>query len=140
MNGATDDRRLETLRSIPLFEGCSEESLQRILKLANEFEAGSGHVLIQPNEAGAGLFIVEEGTVAVDLHGKRIELGPGEFFGELALLDEGAVHAARVSVLTPIKCLAIRRDDFDDLLTSEPHMATVIMRTLARRLASTLRS
>jgi CPA1 family monovalent cation:H+ antiporter len=138
----TDDlgsHRMETLRAIPLFEGCTDASLERLLAIANEFEAGSGHVLAQPNEPGAGLFILEEGTVAVDLHGSRIELGPGEFFGELALLDERATHVARVSTTSPIKCLAIRREDFDELLASEPHMAVVMLRTLARRLAATIR-
>jgi len=138
----TDDlesRRIQNLKAIPLFEGCSEASLARILGIATEFEAGSGHVLVQPNEAGSGLFILEEGTVAVDLHGKRVELGPGEFFGELALLDERATHVARVSATSPVRCLALRREDFDELLASEPLMATAMLRALAHRLAVSIR-
>jgi CRP-like cAMP-binding protein len=137
----TDDlesRRIQNLKAIPLFEGCSEATLARILAIATEFEAGSGHVLVQPNEVGSGLFILEEGTVTVDHHGKRIELGPGEFFGELALLDERATHVARVSAASPVRCLAIRREDFDALLASEPSMATVMLRALAHRLATSI--
>jgi CRP-like cAMP-binding protein len=128
--------RLETLRSIPLFTDLSEESLASILDCATEFEAQRGHVLVQPNQAGSGLFIIEEGTVEVELPHRRIELGPGEVFGELALLDEGATRTGRVRVVKQFRGLAIARPDFDRLLQSEPRMAISMLKTLARRLAA----
>ena len=127
---------LESLRSVPLFESLSDATLERVLTMANEFEAQPGHVLVAPNQPGAGLFVIEEGKVTVDLRGREVELGPGEFFGELALLDEGAVHAGRVCAATNVKCLAIRRDDFAELLESEPRIARAMLKVLARRLAS----
>jgi CRP-like cAMP-binding protein len=127
---------LETLRSIPLFADLSEESIASILDCATEFEAQRGHVLVQPNQAGSGLFIIEQGVVEVELPHRTLELGPGEFFGELALLDEGATRTRRVRVVKQLRCLAIARSDFDRLLQTEPLMAISMLRTLARRLAA----
>jgi CRP-like cAMP-binding protein len=130
--------RVEKLREIPLFAECSDESLRRIAELATEFDAEPGHVLAQWNQPGTGLFILEEGTVVAELSGRRVNLGPGEFFGELALLDERAVHTGRVRAVEHIRALAIRRDDFHKLLESEPTMAITMLRVVARRLASML--
>jgi CRP-like cAMP-binding protein len=128
--------RLETLRSIPLFADLSQASLESILEFAAEFEAQRGHVLVQPNQPGAGLFIIEEGVVEVELPNRKLELGAGEFFGELALLDAGATRTARIRVVKQVRCLAIARAEFDRLLQSEPKMAISMLRTLARRLAA----
>ncbi len=119
-----------------MFEGLSDEALQRILDKANEFDAVAGHVLVAPNQPGTGLFVIEEGKVTVDIRGREIELGPGEFFGELSLLDEGALHHARVCAATDVRCLALRRDDFTELLETEPQIARSMLRVLARRLGS----
>lgn len=129
--------RLENLRSIPLFEQLSNDSLSEILRCATEFEADPGHVLVQPNQAGSGLFVIEQGSVTVELPGRRIELGPGDFFGELALLRQDEKHTARVSASSSVRCMAIRRDDFDNLLEKEPVIAITMLKTLAKRLAET---
>ena len=128
--------RLEALRSIPLFTDLSQVSLESILDCASEFEAQRGHVLVQPNQPGSGLLIIEEGLVEVELPNRKLQLGPGEFFGELALLYVGATRTARIRVVKRVRCLAIARADFDRLLQSEPKMAISMLRTLARRLAA----
>lgn len=130
----TDDRA-EKLRAVPLFAELSDEALDRILDHAADFEVQAGHVLIEPNQPGAGLFVIEEGSVLVQVKDREIELGEGEFFGELALLDEGAVHIGRVCANSRLRCLAISRSDFDQLLKSEPSIAISMLRILARRLA-----
>ena len=135
MSEAPSTGQFANLRAVPLFADLPDDVLAHVARCATEFEAAEGHVLVQPSMAGAGLFIIEEGAVKVEAHGKTIELGPGEFFGELALLDEGATHSARVCAATPLKCLAIGRNDFDDLLTSEPRLAITMLRTVARRLS-----
>lgn len=129
------EQRLERLRQIPLFAELSDSALGRILDRATEFEANHGHVLVQPDEPGAGLFVIEDGTVSVDLRDRKIELGPGEFFGELALLDERARHTGRVCAETNLRCLAIARDDFEELLEAEPRLALAMLKALAHRLA-----
>jgi len=133
------DDLLARLRSVPLFAELGDDSLKLLADHVAEFEARRGHLLAQPGQPGAGLFILLDGRVKVELPTKTVELGPGEFFGELALLDESAVHTGRVVSDSNIKCLALSRDDFDDLLRAEPTIAVTMLRVLARRLASLIR-
>jgi CRP-like cAMP-binding protein len=139
MVNAEHDDLLVRLRSVPLFADLSDESLKLVADHVAEFEARRGHLLAQPGQPGAGLFILLDGRVRVELSSRTVELGPGEFFGELALLDEAAVHTGRVVSDSDIRCLALSRDDFDELLQSEPTIAVVMSKVLARRLASILR-
>ena len=78
------------LRAIPIFADLDDEALARVGAVVTEFEAPAGHVLTQPGQEGSGMFILEEGTVTVELpRGAIITLEPGEFFGELAILAAG---------------------------------------------------
>jgi len=123
------------LRTIPLFGGLDDEALAAIADVATEFEAAAGHVLVERGQEGAGMFVLEEGTVAVDLPGGRsLRRGAGEFFGELALLG-GGPRSARVHATTPVRCLAIGRRDFAELLEREPRIAVAMLPVLAQRLA-----
>ncbi|MEX2553064.1 MAG: cyclic nucleotide-binding domain-containing protein [Actinomycetota bacterium] len=134
MDRPTIDQRLQTLKSIPLFEGFSKASLRTILDMSGELEAAPGQVLVQPKMEGSGLFVIEEGTVVVERSGKNIELGPGQFFGELALLT-ATTRTARVRAKTPARLIAIGRSEFRTLLDSEPKMAIAMLEVLAKRLA-----
>ena len=126
--------RVERLREIPIFAGLSDSSLDRVAAMAREVELGAGQVLIQPHEPGSGMYVIEDGTVTVESRGRTIELGPGEFFGELSLLVPEAARSARVRSVTPVRCLALGRNDFTSLLESEPALALSMLRSLARRL------
>jgi CRP-like cAMP-binding protein len=139
MTDLTRPERIDHLRSVPLFAGVSDRGLDRVLTAASEHEIPAGHVLIQPDQAGTGLFVIEDGTVAVDRPNGTVELGAGEFIGELALLFDGAVHSLRVRAVTPVRVLALARDDFTALLESEPQLALAMLRVLARRLWNTSR-
>lgn len=127
---------VEKLKSIALFADLGDASLAHVAKLADEVEIPAGLTLMQPGEAGTGLFILEEGTVTVELPGgKKLDLGPGECFGELALLDDRA-HTGRVRAKTALRAIAIRRAEFQELLETEPKIAVSLLRVLARRLAT----
>ncbi len=128
--------QMRTLRKVPLFAGLSDAGLRRILKLSTLYDAPAGRVLVQPGAAGSGLFVIEEGTVAVEHRGESIELGSGEFFGELALLSDRA-HAARVRAKTAVRCLAIDRFAFSKLLLDEPKIAISMLEALAARFSKT---
>lgn len=128
------DERVEQLRAVPLFSAMSDEALARIGDVATEFEAQAGHVLVQPGQEGSGMFVLQEGTVVVERPGMSREQGPGEFFGELALLAP-VVRSARVRATTPIRCLAISRQAFASILEAEPAIALAILPVLAQRLA-----
>ena len=129
----SDAVAVERLREIPLFAGLDDAALGRLREESAEIEAPAGHVLVQPREPGTGLYVVVDGTVAVEYRDTTIELGPGEFFGELSLLVEDASRSARVRAVTPVRCLAIGRTEFDELLDSEPSVALTMLRTLAAR-------
>ncbi len=130
--------RAESLRSIPMFAGLDDVGLWHVSQLATEVELPAGHVLVQPGEEGAGMFIILDGTANVELPGGTpVVCGPGEFIGELSLLVEGLVHTGRVRAGTDIRCLALGRDDFVRLLDTYPQIAVSMLRILARRLAAT---
>jgi CRP-like cAMP-binding protein len=137
MSQGEASEQIVRLRNVPLFADLPDEVLADIATRATSFEASEGHVLVQPNMAGAGLFVIEDGSVTVEAPGRKIELGPGEFFGELALLDENATHTARVTAATAVRCLALGRNDFDELLAAQPRLAIAMLKTVARRLART---
>ena len=127
-----------SLRTIPLFQHVGDDLLARIAERGTEFEAAPGHVLIEVGQPGAGLFVIEEGTVSVEIPGGRtVELGAGEFIGELALLTDHP-HAARVRAVTSVRCVAISRAEFAELLRAEPQVAVDMLPVLARRLTSSL--
>jgi CRP-like cAMP-binding protein len=132
MNTAMSDE----LREIPLFAGVSDAGLDRIALAAGYVDAQPGQVLALPDDPGSGMFVILEGEVAVELRSSTVELGPGNFFGELSLLVPDASRVARVRARTKARCLSLPRDDFLALLDSEPGLALPLLRELARRLVS----
>jgi CRP-like cAMP-binding protein len=127
----------EQLRSAPLFAELSADAIARIRDTVTEFDAPAGSVLIQPGSEGQGLYIVCQGTVAVDTLGAgTVDLGPGECVGELSLLTP-APRSARVSATTDVHGLAISRSEFAKMLAAEPEIAIALLGVLARRLIQT---
>jgi CRP-like cAMP-binding protein len=128
----------DELRAIPLFEGASAGALERIATGAGEMSCEAGQVLALEGDRGSGMFVVLEGTVSVEWRGGRVELGRGDFFGELTLLAPGGTRNARVRAATPVRCLAIPRDDALAVVESEPEVALAMLKEVARRFASAL--
>lgn len=127
---------IEKLRGIPLFAGLDDDALALVAELFSEVEAPAGQVIVEHGHAGSGMFLLEEGTVSVELPaGSNVELGAGEFFGELAILAEDVPRTARVRAVTPIRCLVIGGPDFRRLLLAEPRIAVSMLPVLAHRLA-----
>ena len=126
---------IEELHSLPLLTGMSPAGLARVSASAADLEADDGQVLALQDDPGSGMYLIREGTVAVELRSGTIELGPGDFFGELALLIEDGARVARVRATSPVRCVSIPREDFLALVESEPSFALAILRELARRLA-----
>jgi CRP-like cAMP-binding protein len=123
------------MKALPLLAGMTDEGLARVFECAADLEADDGQVLALQDDPGSGMYVIREGTVAVELRSGTIELGPGDFFGELALLIEDGARVARVRATSPVRCLSIPRDDFLALVESEPSFALALLRELARRLA-----
>lgn len=128
---STDD-----LRRIPLFAELSDDALNRVADKITVAAVEADHVLISAGQAANGLFILQDGAVSVERpDGARIELGPGSFFGELALLTDRP-RTARVQTTADSTVLALSRADFQDLIESEPSLAVAMLKALAERVAS----
>jgi len=84
------------------------------------------------------MFVVLDGTVSVEWRGGRVELGPGQFVGELTLLAPGGTRTARLRAATSVRCLAIARDDALHVVETEPSVTLAMLKEVARRFASAL--
>ena len=129
------DDRLEALRRVPLFSELGDEELQWVAEAVNEVEVPAQQLLVQPGTAGTGMFFICDGTAVVETKREHIELGPGEFFGELALMSADATRTARVQAKTPLRCLALDREGFRELVTEHPEVAASLLEAALNRLA-----
>lgn len=125
----------DELRTIPLFAGVSDAGLERIAACAGEISCEAGQVLALQGDPGSGMFVILDGSVAVELRGGAVELGPGDFFGELTLLAPSGTRMARVRASTAVRCIGIPRDDAVALIESEPAVALTMLKEIARRFA-----
>ena len=133
-----DDDLRRKLAGLPLFAGLDDGALAAVARHVAEVEAPAGQVLLEIGQPGTGMFVLEEGEFEVQLpSGSTVVLGPGEFAGELALLTDEP-HVARVRAKTNVRCLAIARRDFSELLDEQPRIAVAMLPVLARRLAGSL--
>lgn len=126
----------DELRAIPLFAGVTDAGLERIATRAGEMTSETGQVLALQGDPGSGMYVILEGTVAVELRGGAVELGTGDFFGELTLLAPGGTRVARVRASSAVRSLGIPRDDALALIESEPTVALAMLKEIARRFAN----
>ena len=130
----TRDRRTELIGGCALFRGLDQGQLAAVAESATEVDFPAGRVIARQGEIGTGFFIVVEGEVRVVRDGQTIAtLGPGEFFGELSVLDRQP-RIAQVVAATPTRCLALASWDFEKVLLANPALALAILRELAGRL------
>lgn len=126
--------KVDLLRKVPLFAGLSQRQLEQVARLVDEYEAPSGKRLATAGEIGRELFIIVSGQARVSLpRGRTSLLGPGEFFGEMSLVD-GGPRSASVEAVTPMRLLVVGSREFWGLLNEAPSLSAKIMRTLATRL------
>jgi CRP-like cAMP-binding protein len=125
--------KMERLEAVPLFQACTQRQLRAIAKIAGVFDAPADTVLIRAGEPGDEFFLIVEGTARVHVSArKRLRLRPGDFFGEMSLLD-GEPRSATVVAETPLRLLVISRRNFQALLADVPGMTHNLLITLSRR-------
>lgn len=130
----TLERKSELLSAARLFDGVDAEGMERIAAVAVEVSFPADHVVARQGEIGTGFFIVVSGGARVVRGGETVAtLGPGDFFGELSVLD-GKPRTAQVVTVGPSSCLALASWDFEAVLLAEPRVALAILRGLAGRL------
>lgn len=132
----TDDRRTELLGACRLFTGVSPTDLAAVAQRAIEVEFPANRVIARQGEIGTGFFLVVDGAVRVVRDGDELAiLRPGEFFGELSVLD-GLPRIAQVVATEPTRCLALASWDFEQAVLDSPTLALAILRGLAARVRS----
>ena len=86
--GINQDEKMERLEAVPLFEACTQRQLRAVARIAEIFDAPAGTILIRAGDPGEEFFLIVEGTARVHVSArKRLRLRPGDFFGEMSLLD-----------------------------------------------------
>jgi len=127
------DEKMERLQTVPLLEECTGRQLREVARITDVFEAGAGTVLTRVGDPGEEFFLIVDGRARVDVPGgKQSQLGPGEFFGEMSLLD-GGPRSATVTAETPIRLLVIKRRNFTTLLREAPGLTMKVLATLSKR-------
>ena len=128
---------VDDLQRVPLFSGLNRRQLRRVASGFTERDYAPGRAVVREGHMdGIGLFIVAEGTAAVDVGGKRVgTLGPGDHFGELAVINRSE-RSATVVAETPLRCLMITFWDFRKLATAHPDVLWKLLEQLAAVLAS----
>ncbi len=128
----------EFLAKVPLFKGLKKRQLENLAKRFVERDFAVDKAIVTQGRGGEGLFIIVSGQTVVMRErgdGEKVQVnafGPADFFGELALLDDGP-RTASVITTEPTKCLALTRWDFFGALRDDVEMAITILEELAKR-------
>jgi CRP-like cAMP-binding protein len=137
MRSRIPKRELEMLSRVPLFSACSQTELRQIARLGTELDVEAGRVLTDEGAPGREFFLVVEGKADCRVRGRSVAVfGPGDYFGELALLDGGR-RTATVKATTPMRLTVLSVPEFAGLVRSSPTISTKLLSHLARRLRET---
>jgi CRP/FNR family cyclic AMP-dependent transcriptional regulator len=122
------------LSGVPLFSSLSKKELNSLAAAVKDVSHPAGHVIARQGEIGVGFFLIVEGSAKVTVNGRpRSKLGPGDWFGEISLLDEGP-RTATVTADTPIVMLGLTSWVFRRLVEENPSVATKMLKVMATRL------
>jgi CRP-like cAMP-binding protein len=125
---------VEVLRQVPLFQEFKERELERLAREFHERTFAEGAAVTTEGGSGAGFFVIADGNATVSVGGeKRTTLGPGDYFGEIALIDEGT-RSATITAATDMRCYGLTPWEFRPFVEEHPEVAWTLLKTLARRL------
>jgi CRP/FNR family transcriptional regulator, cyclic AMP receptor protein len=130
----TSPQKIEVLKSIPLFQYLNKKQLAEVARHADEIEVEGGRVLAKEGARGHDLFVIVSGTATVTRHGEPLAtLRPGDFIGEMSLLD-GGLRSATVVAAEPMSLLVIGEREFLPLLHQLPEVSVKLLKAMAQRL------
>lgn len=121
------------LAAVPMFESLSKRDLGRLWDQASLAEHPEGHRVVTAGRGGVGFHLILDGTARVRRRGKQLLLGPGEFFGEMSLIDN-APRTADIIAETPLVTAVLTRWEFKPLVEDNPKLAWRLMEYLVGRL------
>jgi CRP-like cAMP-binding protein len=124
----------ETLARVPLFSGIKPKELKKLGKRMTERSFNEGDEITREGESGIGFFVIEDGNASVSVGGNIIRtLGPGEHFGEIALIDSGP-RSATIVAGTDLRCRGMSAWEFRPFVEEHPEVAWALLETLVGRL------
>ncbi|MFN8160680.1 MAG: cyclic nucleotide-binding domain-containing protein [Solirubrobacterales bacterium] len=127
----------ESLARVPLFSGIDRKSLKQLAKLMRERTFTEGETVAAEGQSGVGFFLIEEGNATVSVAGETVRtLVPGDYFGEVALIDEGP-RSATVVAATDLRCLGMSAWEFRPFVQEHPEVTWALLVALASRLRET---
>ena len=125
---------MNRLGSVPLFASLGKKHIETLAKKAADLTYKPGAVIVPEGEKGIGFFLVAEGEVVVEKAGKKVAtLGAGQFFGEMALVDQQP-RTATVRAVTPTRCLVLSPWEFWGSVGDDPEALRTLLRETVRRL------
>jgi CRP-like cAMP-binding protein len=123
----------DLIRGIPLFADTDEKFLDRVAEEFNDRTYAPGELIAEEGERGLTFLVIETGEAAVLVHGNEVRrLGPGDSFGEMALIDKSA-RSATVKAVTEVRAYQMPVFSFRPIVESRPEMAWALLETLAQR-------
>jgi len=124
----------ELIRQVPLFANLSKSEMQGLSSSMKERQFDEGDTIAAEGATGVGFFIIDEGEATVSVRGDEVRtLRHGDYFGEVALIDDGA-RTATITAKTPLKCYGITSWEFRPLVEDNAKLAWTMLQTIARRL------
>ena len=131
---------LDALRSVSLFADLNDDELSQVALLFKQRRFAAGDTVVKEGTDGAAFFLIESGEADVSVQGvERAGLGPGDHFGEIALIDGGA-RAATVTAATELVCYGLTYWDFRPLVQQNPAIAWGLLQSLAKMFRAELAS
>jgi CRP/FNR family transcriptional regulator, cyclic AMP receptor protein len=125
---------VELLQRVPLFAGLDRKELERLSGSFKERTFPAGDTVATEGEGGAGFFVIESGEAVVKVHGdERGRLGPGDYFGDIALIDQGD-RTASIEAVSDLKTYGLTFWDFRPLVESDARIAWPLLQAMAQRL------
>ncbi len=125
---------LAYFRRIPLFSNVSKRGLRRAVQAATEIDEPAGTVLVREGDTGRELYVIVGGQAKVTRRGRKLsDLGPGDFFGELAFLSH-AQRTATVTATSDLRLMILGPREFEMLLEAEPQIGLRMLEVVASRL------
>ena len=129
------DAKIELLKKVPLFAGCSKSELRQLAKVADELDLREGTVLTREGRPGREFFVLIDGTAEVRKKSKKIaDLGPGDWLGEIALITDSP-RTATVTATSPLDVLVITDRRFRSVVETMPSIALKVLARIGERLS-----
>ena len=127
--------KIELLKRVPLFAGCAKGELNELALVADEIDLREGRTLVREGQSGREFFVLIEGAVRVSRKGRKLtDLGPGDWFGEIALLTK-TPRTATVTATSPLRVLVVTDRSFRHVVESMPSIGIKVLESVGERLA-----